>query len=109
MPCRSKQKNAELANRARAVKLSRASEVDAHLSKVEPGAIKPGERLILKAEMTKKVGLTYTTIWRLMREGTFPLSVTHFGGKVAWVESEIDQWIAARSQLRSKFSKGAQA
>lgn len=51
-------------------------------------------RLISKAEVCDKVGKTFPTIWLWMRHGKFPLA-RDLGGQPAWVESEIDAWIAA--------------
>ncbi len=52
------------------------------------------ERLIYKRELTKRVGLSYPTIWKQMRNGKFPRGRA-VGGKTAWLESEIDNWIAS--------------
>ncbi len=51
-------------------------------------------RLISKAEVCDKVGKTFPTIWQWMRAGKFP-QARDLGGRPAWVESEIDAWIAA--------------
>ena len=53
---------------------------------------KPNERLIFRAELLAKVGLSYTSVWNHMRSGTFPRSVV-VGGRVAWLQSEIEDWI----------------
>ncbi len=50
-------------------------------------------RLIYRPELTKRVGLSYPTIWKQMRNGTFPRGRV-VGGKTAWLETEIDDWIA---------------
>lgn len=49
-------------------------------------------RLIFKREVLRRVGLSYTTIWKMMRQGRFPRSRV-CGGKSAWLEDEIDTWI----------------
>jgi len=59
-------------------------------------------KLIFKAEVIKRVGFTYPSLWKWMKRGTFPLSFD-VGGKTAWSESEIDAWIASRP--RSKFKE----
>ena len=51
-------------------------------------------RLISKAEVCDKVGKTFPTVWLWMRQGKFP-QARDLGGRPAWVESEIDAWIAA--------------
>jgi prophage regulatory protein len=58
-------------------------------------------RLISKPEVLDRVGVTYPTIWAWMREGKFPRS-RELGGKAAWIESEINAWIANRPVRRLK-------
>lgn len=41
----------------------------------------------------KKVGLSSPTIYRLMKTDQFPKSKKISARAVAWVESEIDEWI----------------
>jgi prophage regulatory protein len=53
-----------------------------------------GERLLSRPEILDRAGVTYPTIWKWMREGTFPRSRA-LGSKVAWLESEIEEWIRA--------------
>lgn len=58
-------------------------------------------RLISKPEVLDRVGVSYPTIWQWMREGKFPRS-RDLGGKSAWVEAEINHWIATRPVRRLK-------
>jgi len=48
----------------------------------------------------KGITLSKVQIWRLERDGTFPQRVQVSAARVAWVESEIDQWIEARIASR---------
>jgi predicted DNA-binding transcriptional regulator AlpA len=50
-------------------------------------------RLIPKREMLKRVGVSYPTIWRWMRDGSFPRSRA-VGDRSMWIESEVDAWLA---------------
>ena len=59
------------------------------------------DRLIYKRELTRRVGLSYPTIWKQMRDGKFPRGRV-VGGKTAWLESEIDNWIAGLPVRRLK-------
>jgi prophage regulatory protein len=55
------------------------------------------ERLIRLNEVRLLVGLTNSTIYRLMSEGRFPKQLHPFGNKCArWRASEINSWIAER-------------
>jgi len=51
-------------------------------------------RLISKLEVCDRVGKSFPTIWSWMRQGKFP-QARDLGGRPAWVEAEIDAWIAA--------------
>jgi predicted DNA-binding transcriptional regulator AlpA len=64
--------------------------------------VRPGVRLLSKGEMLDKVGVTYPTIWKLMREGAFPRAVVVGGGKNFWLEHEIDEYIAKLPRRRLK-------
>jgi predicted DNA-binding transcriptional regulator AlpA len=63
--------------------------------------VRRGARLLSKGDVLDKVGVTYPTIWKLMRQGTFPRSVV-VGGKVAWLEHEVDEFIAKLPRRRLK-------
>jgi prophage regulatory protein len=59
------------------------------------------KRLIFRREVLRRVGLSYPTIWKMMREGRFPRSRV-CGGKSAWLEEEIDTWIEGLPLRRLK-------
>ena len=61
-------------------------------------------RLISKHEVLDRVGVTYPTLWSWMRRGAFPRS-RELGGKVCWLESEIEDWIVNRPVRRLKGDK----
>jgi prophage regulatory protein len=63
-------------------------------------AVKPA-RFISKTEVLDRVGASYPSIWQWMRDGRFPRS-RELGGKVAWLESEIEAWIVNRPVRRLK-------
>lgn len=58
-------------------------------------------RLIYRPELLRRIGLCYPTVWRMMREGKFPRGRA-VGARTAWLESEIDNWIAALPERRLK-------
>jgi prophage regulatory protein len=47
-------------------------------------------------------GITFSKmhIWRLEKAGKFPVHVQVSPQRIAWVESEIDQWITDRINAR---------
>jgi predicted DNA-binding transcriptional regulator AlpA len=52
----------------------------------------PPVRLLSRKEVLERVGLTYPTLWAWMQKGDFPRA-RDLGGKIAWIESEIEKWI----------------
>ena len=60
------------------------------------------QRLIRWPELQMKVGKSRTTIWREEREGRFPRRIQTGKNIVAWLESEIDDWIKARCSESEK-------
>jgi predicted DNA-binding transcriptional regulator AlpA len=49
-------------------------------------------RLLSKRQVLARVCVTYPSIWKWMREGKFPRSRV-IGGKIVWLESEINDFI----------------
>ena len=52
-----------------------------------------GKRLIRVPEVLRRIGLSRTTMYELIKEGRFPYKITISSRSVAFVESEIDAWI----------------
>lgn len=63
-------------------------------------AAKPS-RFLCKAEVLDRVGVSNPTIWQWQRDGKFPRS-RELGGRAAWLESEIEEWILSRPVRRLK-------
>ena len=53
-------------------------------------------RLIRRKEVQAKTGLGASSIYAMMQQGTFPKAVNISERRVAWIESDIDQWISER-------------
>ena len=47
-------------------------------------------------DVLNRVGYSRSTIYQLIAEGKFPKPISLGGRAVAWLESDIDAWIAAR-------------
>ena len=60
-----------------------------------------GERLIGKSELLTMVPFTIQHIYRLEKVGQFPRRVQVGQHRVAWVQSEIEAYIAVRIAQRS--------
>ena len=64
-----------------------------------PGAI----RLIRKPELCALLGVSYASIFSWMRQGKFPpphiiSPISGRTSRVAWFESEVQQWLRERPQ-----------
>lgn len=53
-------------------------------------------RLLRRQEVERRTGLATTTIYRKMREGSFPEPVKVGARAVRWPASEIEAWLADR-------------
>ncbi|GKW25642.1 AlpA family transcriptional regulator [Pectobacterium carotovorum] len=58
--------------------------------------------LIRLSGVMKKTGLRKSWIYLLMKQGDFPQTVKIGVRSVAWVESEVNDWIAARISQRGE-------
>ena len=54
------------------------------------------QRFVSKKEVLKKVPFSSTTLWRLERAGKFPKRRKISPSRVAWVLSEVEDWIESR-------------
>ncbi|MCI4115250.1 AlpA family transcriptional regulator [Dickeya dianthicola] len=50
-------------------------------------------QLLRLRQVEEKTGLKRSQIYLYMKEGTFPSSIKIGPASVAWLESEIDEWI----------------
>lgn len=50
--------------------------------------------------VAEKTGLATSSIWRLARQGQFPIPVRLSPGCTAWFEHEIEAWLDAKSVKR---------
>jgi prophage regulatory protein len=58
------------------------------------------KRLLPWPEVERRIPYTRQYLSRLERAGKFPRRVQVGGHRVAWLESELDQWIEARAAER---------
>ena len=56
--------------------------------------------VIVRSKQLRQItGLSYTTIWRLEREGAFPARIRLSRSSVGWRRSEIEAWLATRPEV----------
>ncbi|HDY8039953.1 TPA: AlpA family transcriptional regulator [Vibrio vulnificus] len=57
-------------------------------------------RFLKLKEVMEKTALSRSAIYRKMNDGEFPESVSLGERAIAWVESEVDEWMEERLQTR---------
>lgn len=57
-------------------------------------------RLIRLSDVTEVTALARSTIYKYISAGSFPKPVSLGGNRVAWVEQEVNAWIAERIKAR---------
>lgn len=60
----------------------------------------PPDRFIRVGDVSAMVGLGKTTIYKYVAEGRFPAPVALGGNRVAWLESEVSNWMRERVAAR---------
>ncbi|VVP18973.1 hypothetical protein PS870_03720 [Pseudomonas fluorescens] len=64
--------------------------------------IELGNRLLRRRQVEEKTGKSRAAIYADIRAGIFPAPVPIGANSVAWLEAEIDQWIANRLAERNQ-------
>jgi prophage regulatory protein len=65
------------------------------VSKSEGSPSSSTPRLLSWPVVRSRVPLSRATVWALRRKGKFPQPIAISPGRKAWIESDIDSWIAA--------------
>ena len=52
--------------------------------------------ILRRKQVQQRTGLSRTTIYLRIAQGTFPKTVSLGARAVGWMESEIDEWLNAR-------------
>jgi prophage regulatory protein len=61
-------------------------------------------RMLRLPQVIDATGLGKTKIYGLQAEGAFPMRVKITAHSVAWVEEEVQAWLAARVQANTTFN-----
>lgn len=58
---------------------------------------------LLNFRQLQQIGISYSRehLWRMERQGSFPRRVRLSPAKIAWIESEVLDWLHARSDARA--------
>ena|SRR6516164_2645442 len=99
----------ELAEEALAAANRPAREDDGrslHAARAPPARL--GTRLLSKREVLAIVGVSYPTLWSMMRANTFPRSRV-VGGKSMWLSTDIEAWLATLPVRKLKGDEPTEA
>ncbi|VBB13363.1 helix-turn-helix transcriptional regulator [Burkholderia stabilis] len=58
-------------------------------------------------DVTAKVGLGQSTLYRMIAAGTFPKPFELVPGRTAWLEEDIDAWLAEKAGKRPVIERPA--
>ena len=58
--------------------------------------------ILRRKKVEKRVGLSRSTIYSKIREGSFPKPINLGPRAVGWIEDEIDDWIMDRVETRDR-------
>lgn len=64
----------------------------------------PGKRLLRIRDVNRITGLSRTHIYRLMKAGAFPRSISLGPKTTSWLESEVTAWVDAQVAARDAGS-----
>lgn len=66
------------------------------------------DSILRLSEVVARTRLSRVTLWRMQRQGLFPLRRRLTGGRaVGWLSSEIEAWIVTRTAVASEASRTA--
>ena len=57
--------------------------------------------ILRRKQVEKRTGLSRSTIYLRIQEGTFPRPIKLGARAVGWLENEIEAWLAARMEIRN--------
>jgi prophage regulatory protein len=57
--------------------------------------------ILRRKQVEKRTGLSRSTIYLRIQEGTFPRPINLGARAVGWLENEIEAWLAARMEIRN--------
>ena len=62
----------------------------------------PKSVILRRKQVEHRTGLSRSTIYLFIDEGTFPKPINLGSRSVGWIESEIDEWILSRIKKRDQ-------
>ena len=65
-----------------------------------PSGTRAHPRFLRISEVLDRVGVSRPTIYRWMREGTFPKQIAIGANSVVWLESDVTKWMEDQMAAR---------
>ena len=65
-----------------------------------PSGNRAQRRFLRISEVIRRVGVSRPTIYRWMREGTFPKQIAIGANSVVWLESDVTKWMEDQMAAR---------
>lgn len=56
-------------------------------------------RILRRHQVERQIGLSRSSIYQMMSDGTFPLPIKLGKRAVGWAQSDIDEWLNNRLQV----------
>ena len=60
------------------------------------------ELILKKPSVLNMVGMSAPTLWRRVKDKSFPQPISLGGRSVGWLQSEVNEWIKTRAALRDQ-------
>ncbi len=57
--------------------------------------------ILRRKQVENRTGLSRSTIYLRIKEGTFPRPINLGARAVGWLENEIEEWLTARMEIRN--------
>ncbi|MFM0752606.1 AlpA family phage regulatory protein [Paraburkholderia strydomiana] len=65
------------------------------------------EKIVRAPELQEWIGLSRSTVWRLVKVGEFPAPIRLHGNAVAWREQDVNEWIKSRPLATTEQENGS--
>lgn len=66
----------------------------------------PKSRVLRWWQLKERIPISHSRVYCMMNEGTFPRTISLGERSVAWLESEIDEWLQERIDKRDNNDVG---
>ena len=60
------------------------------------------ERILRSAALLSVLDISAPTLWRRVKDKSFPQPISLGGRSIGWLQSEVNEWINARAGLRDQ-------